>query len=120
MTAENQESRRDLAEIQKSRRPKFCRESRRDLRENVLPDNARGNLIRRPAAFDSNLSDTRRAINPVRGNLNVAVLVSRTIFFVYFPQLLSRYKSNEIIIKTNPYFYKEIAQFPILVAIIGN
>ena len=61
-----------------------------------------------------------RVQSPVRGNLNVAVLVSRIIFFVYFPQLLSRYKSIEIIIKINPYFYKEIAQFTILVAIIGN
>ena len=58
--------------------------------------------------------------SPVRGNFNVTVLVSRIIFFVYFPQLLSRYKSMEIIIKIKANFYKKIAQFTILVAIIGN
>ena len=39
---------------------------------------------------------------------------------MFFPQLLSRYKRLEIIIKIKANFYKEIAQFTILVAIIGN
>ena len=39
---------------------------------------------------------------------------------MFFPQLLSRYKRIEIIIKNKANFYKEIAQFTILVAIIGN
>ena len=39
---------------------------------------------------------------------------------MFFPQLLSRYKRIEIIIKSKANFYKEIAQFTILVAIIGN
>ena len=37
-----------------------------------------------------------------------------------FPLLLSRYKRIEIIIKIKANFHKEIAQFTILVAIIGN
>ena len=39
---------------------------------------------------------------------------------LFFPLLLSRYKIIEIIIKIKAKFYKEIAQFTILVAIIGN
>ena len=39
---------------------------------------------------------------------------------MFFPLLLSRYKRIEIIIKIKANFYKEIAQFTILVAIIGN
>ena len=39
---------------------------------------------------------------------------------MFFPQLLSRYKRIEIIIKIKANFHKEIAQFTILVAIIGN
>ena len=39
---------------------------------------------------------------------------------MFFPQLLSRYKRIEITIKIKANFYKEIAQFTILVAIIGN
>ena len=39
---------------------------------------------------------------------------------MFFPQLLSRYKRREITIKIKANFYKEIAQFTILVAIIGN
>ena len=39
---------------------------------------------------------------------------------MFFPQLLSRYKRIEITIKIKANFYKEIAQFMILVAIIGN
>ena len=37
-----------------------------------------------------------------------------------FPLLLSRFKRIEIIIKIKANFYKEIAQFTILIAIIGN
>ena len=44
-------------------------------------------------------------------------LVSRIMFF---PKLLTRYKTIEVIIKIKANFYKEIAQFTILVAIIGN
>ena len=39
---------------------------------------------------------------------------------MFFPQLLSRYKRIEIIIEVKANFYKEIVQFTILVAIIGN
>ena len=39
---------------------------------------------------------------------------------MFFPQLLTRYKRIEVIIKIKANFYKEIAQFTILVAIIGN
>ena len=39
---------------------------------------------------------------------------------MFFPLLLSRYKRIEIIIKIKANFYKEIAQFTILVAITGN
>ena len=39
---------------------------------------------------------------------------------MFFPLLLSRFKRIEIIIKIKANFYKEIAQFTILVAIIGN
>ena len=39
---------------------------------------------------------------------------------MFFPQLLSRYKRIEITMKIKANFYKEIAQFTILVAIIGN
>ena len=39
---------------------------------------------------------------------------------MFFPLLLSRYRIIEIIIKIKANFYKEIAQFTILVAIIGN
>ena len=39
---------------------------------------------------------------------------------MFFPQLLSRYKRIEIIVKIKANFYKEIAQFTILVAIIEN
>ena len=39
---------------------------------------------------------------------------------MFFPRLLSRYKRIEIAIKIKANFCKEIAQFTILVAIIGN
>ena len=39
---------------------------------------------------------------------------------MFFSQLLSRYKRIQIILKIKVNFYKEIAQFTILVAIIGN
>ena len=39
---------------------------------------------------------------------------------MFFPLLLSRFKRIEIIIKIKANFYKEIAQFTILIAIIGN
>ena len=40
---------------------------------------------------------------------------------IFFPQLRSRYKTiDRIIIKIKATFYKEIVQFMILVAIIGN
>ena len=39
---------------------------------------------------------------------------------MFFPLLLSRYKRIEIIIQVKANFYKEIAQFTILVAITGN
>ena len=39
---------------------------------------------------------------------------------MFFPQLLSRYKRIEITIKIKANFFKKIAQFTILVAIIGN
>ena len=39
---------------------------------------------------------------------------------MFFPQLLSRFKTIEIIVKIKANLYKEIAQFTILVAIIGN
>ena len=39
---------------------------------------------------------------------------------MFFPLLLSRYKIIEIIIKIKANFYKEIAHFTILVAIIEN
>ena len=39
---------------------------------------------------------------------------------MFFPQLLSWYKRIEITIKIKANFYQEIAQFSILVAIIGN
>ena len=39
---------------------------------------------------------------------------------MFFPQLLSRYQRIQIIIKIKVNFYKEIAQFKILIAIIGN
>ena len=51
------------------------------------------------------------------GLFQCCLLVSRIMFF---PQLLSRYKRIEIIIKIKANFHKEIAQFTILVAIIGN
>ena len=56
--------------------------------------------------------------SPVRGIwFQCCLLVSRIMFF---PQLLTRYKRIEVIIKIKANFYKEIAQFTILVAIIGN
>ena len=39
---------------------------------------------------------------------------------MFFLQLLSRFKTIEIIVKIKANLYKEIAQFTILVAIIGN
>ena len=39
---------------------------------------------------------------------------------MFYPQLLSRYQRIQIIIKIKVNFYKEIAQFTILVTIIGN
>ena len=42
------------------------------------------------------------------------------IRIMFFPLLLSRFKRIEIIIKIKANFYKEIAQFKILIAIIGN
>ena len=54
--------------------------------------------------------------SPVRGNFNVVYWLVE----FFFPQLLSRHKRIEIIIKIKANFYKEIAQFTILVAIIGN
>ena len=51
------------------------------------------------------------------GLFQCCLLVSRIMFF---PQLLSRYKRIEIIIKIKANFHKKITQFTILVAIIGN
>ena len=80
--------------------------------------NARGNSIRRPAAFVCNFCDTQREwLSCSWYKFQCCLLVS---WIMFFPQLLSRYKRIEVIIKIKANFYKEIAQFTILVAIIGN
>ena len=53
--------------------------------------------------------------SPVRGNFNVVYWLVDFFFLSYFPDT-----RIEIIIKIKANFYKEIAQFTILVAIIGN
>ena len=53
--------------------------------------------------------------SPVRGNFNVVYWLVEFFFLSYFPDT-----RIEIIIKIKANFYKEIAQFTILVAIIGN
>ena len=66
-----------------------------------------------------------RKVDPTVGSLclqflrqfHCCLLVSRIMFF---PLLLSRFKRIEVIIKIKANFYKEIAQFTILIAIIGN
>ena len=53
--------------------------------------------------------------SPVRGNFNVVYWLVEFFFLSYFPDT-----RIEIIIKIKANFYKEIAQFTILIAIIGN
>ena len=96
---------------------------------NLTRGNKRGNSIRRLAAFVCNFDSATGDVawdhalsllslydSSVRRNFNVVYWWVE----LFFPQLLSRYKRIEIIIEVKANFYKEIVQFTILVAIIGN